>query len=129
MADDIHHELAVTFLTAIEEEDWACLHRVCAPGLLIWHNVDREDKIFFDYLPFLVNVRRRAANWKYRETAYWEVRNRFFRQSLLDARSADGVDLTIATCIIGEVEAGRITRIDEYYNFADIAPLLDASGS
>ena len=129
MADNTHHELAITFLTAIEEQDWTCLRRICVPGLLIWHNVDRENKIFFDYLPILVEFRRRAAGWKYRETGYWEAGNCFFRQSLLDVRSVDGVDLTVATFIIGEVTADRITRIDEYYNSADIAPLLEASGN
>lgn len=124
MADDTHHGLVINFLTAIEEQDWTCLRRICAPGLTIWHNVDRENKIFFDYLPFLVNIRGRAASWKYRETGYWEVGNRFFRQSLLDARSADGIDLTVATFIIGEIAAGCLTRVEEYYNFTDLAPLL-----
>ena len=118
------HALAVAFLDAIEACDWARLHDLCAPDLVIWHNVDLQDKPFFPYLPHLAAVRGAASGWRYAETGYGESGDRFFRQSLLTATSRTGAGIEVGTCIIGTVKDGRIVRIDEYYHADHIAPLL-----
>lgn len=119
-----HHRLIQGFLAAIETQQWDRLADFCTPGVTIWHNVDNAEKPFFPYLPFLQSVRAAASGWRYAETGYWESDDRFFRQSLLTATSRGGESILAATLIIGLVSDGRISRIDEYYNSADIAPLL-----
>ena len=49
----------------------------------------------------------------------------FVQQHILRAGGADGVSIEMRVCIVIKVDAeGLITRIDEYFDPADMAPLL-----
>lgn len=50
----------------------------------------------------------------------------FVQQHLLHATAPTGEALAIRVCIVIKIGAdGRITRVDEYFDPAEIAPLLD----
>ena len=49
----------------------------------------------------------------------------FVQQHILRAQRSDGVSIEMRVCIVIKVDAkGLITRIDEYFDPSDMAPLM-----
>jgi ketosteroid isomerase-like protein len=110
---------------AIERGDHASVESMWADGVEVWHSGDAED-----------NDRARALKvirWFIGTTTQrsYEVLDRqtfdggFVQQHVLHAEGAGGASIALRVCIVIKVNAdGLITRIDEYFDPADMAALL-----
>ena len=118
-------DVANRLFGAIERGDYATVDGMWADDVLVWHSGDPKD-----------NQRIRALKvirWFMDITATrnYEILDRqffdggFVQQHILRARRSDGVSIEMRVCIVIKVDAeGRITRVDEYFDPADMAPLL-----
>jgi len=96
-----------------------------APDVAVWHTGDQED-----------SDRERALKvigWFIRTTTtrHYEILDRqffeggFVQQHVLRADGVNGSATALRVCIVVKVDAtGAIVRIDEYFDPADLAPLL-----
>ncbi|MEH3132694.1 MAG: nuclear transport factor 2 family protein [Mycolicibacterium neoaurum] len=117
--------VADRLFAAIERGDYPDIEALWADDVLVWHTGDTAD-----------NDRARALKvirWFLRATAtrrYEILDRRFFdggfvQQHILHADSSDGASIHLRVCIVIEVGTdGLITRIDEYFDPAEMAPLL-----
>ncbi|HYK64773.1 MAG TPA: nuclear transport factor 2 family protein, partial [Patescibacteria group bacterium] len=109
---------------AIEHGDVAAIREIYAPGAKIWHNNDGTSQTVEQNLAVLGWV---VANIS--EIAYTEIRRQatptgFVQQHVMRGRvKSSGRELRLPACIICEVEHGRITRLDEYFDSAHTAVL------
>jgi ketosteroid isomerase-like protein len=111
---------------AIERGDYEAVESLWTQDVLVWHSGDPRD-----------NQRARALKvirWFMEVTATrsYEILDRqffeggFVQQHVLRARRADDVSINMRVCIVIKVNAdGLITRIDEYFDPVDMAPLLE----
>lgn len=119
-------EVADRLFAAIADSDIAAVEALWAPQVRVWHSGDDRD-----------NDRTRALrviSWFIGRTVkrrYEVLDRRFFdggfvQQHVLHATGTGGEVVAMRVCIVILVgDDGLITRIDEYFDTADLAPLLD----
>jgi ketosteroid isomerase-like protein len=127
MNADIHDDVADRLLDAIERGDYEAVENLWTDDVLVWHTGDLKD-----------NQRARALKvirWFMDVTATrsYEILDRqffeggFVQQHILRAQRSDGVSIEMRVCIVIKVNTeGLITRIDEYFDPADMAPILES---
>ena len=118
-------EVADRLFKSIERGDVAAIRSsVYAPDAKIWHNNDGLTQTVEQNLAVLGWV---VANIS--EIAYTEVRRQptpagFVQQHVLRGKlKSSGKEFSLPACIVCEVENGRITRLDEYFDSAHTAAL------
>ncbi|AFM16335.1 hypothetical protein Mycch_1535 [Mycolicibacterium chubuense NBB4] len=126
-APDTHSvtDVADELFGAIERSDIGAVERLFSPDIAVWKSGDRAD-----------NDRPRSVkiiNWFITTTAErrYEILDRrlfdggFVQQHILHATGHGGASIAMRVCIVIAVGAdGLITRVDEYFDPAEIAPLM-----
>ena len=121
MTEDVANRL----FSAIETGDYATVEGLWADDVAVWHSGDAED-----------DDRERALKvirWFIGTTTSrsYEILDRqtfdggFVQQHVLHAEGTNGSTIALRVCIVIKVNGGGlITRIDEYFDPADMAPLM-----
>jgi len=91
---------------------------------VIWHNHDRSSQTVEQNLAVLRWVVTHIKNLRYEDIQRQATATGFVQQHVLRGTAPNGEVLEIAACIVGVVDNGRITRLDEYLDSAQLAPLL-----
>jgi ketosteroid isomerase-like protein len=123
-------DVADRLFTAIENSDMAAVDRLWSDDIAVWRVGARRD-----------NDKRRALrviDWFITTTTErrYQILDRqlfdngsirgFVQQHILHATGHAGQSISMRVCIVIKVGAdGLINRIDEYFDPAEIAPLLD----
>jgi ketosteroid isomerase-like protein len=127
MSDSSVTEVADRLFAAIEEGDFDAVAGMWTDDVLVWHSGDAEDN---DRVRALKVIR-----WFMRVTSArrYEILDRqvfdggFVQQHVLHADGVNGESIALRVCIVIKVGAdGLIPRIDEYFDPADMAPLMTA---
>jgi ketosteroid isomerase-like protein len=118
-------ELADRLFGAIERGEYDTVDGMWADDVTVWHSGDGRDN---DRVRALKVIR-----WfiDVTTTRGYEILDRqvfdggFVQQHILRASGADEVSIEMRVCIVVKVNAeGLITRIDEYFDPTDMAPLM-----
>jgi ketosteroid isomerase-like protein len=130
-------DVADRLFTAIEKSDIAAVDRMWSDDIAVWRVGARRDPAKTD------NKARalRVINWFITTTTerHYEILDRqlfgsgssgstsgFVQQHILHATGHAGQSISLRVCIVIKVGAdGLINRIDEYFDPAGIAPLMD----
>ena len=119
-------DVADRLFAAIEHSDTAAIEQLWDDGVRVWHCGDVED-----------NDRSRALrviSWFINRTTErsYEILDRrlfdggFVQQHVLHATGTNGGLISLRVCIVIKVNHhGLITRIDEYFDPVQMAPILD----
>jgi len=123
IAPSVALEIADRLFKAIESGNVDGVRSVYAPGIEVWHNTDGKVQTRDENLATLRSV---VSNIK--ELSYTNVRRQptpegFVQQHVLVGQLASGKKIELPACIIGTIENGQITRIDEYLDSAAVAAL------
>ena len=120
--------VADALFDAIARGDIATVKQLFGDDVLVWHSGDTRD-----------SAKERASrviDWFINATAdrrYEIVDRQFFdggfvQQHILHANGRNGRSIHMRVCIVIKVGTdGLITRIDEYFDPAEMAPLLESS--
>ncbi|MBB3753874.1 ketosteroid isomerase-like protein [Mycolicibacterium sp. BK634] len=118
-------EVADQLFAAIAGGDVAAVTALWSEDVAVWHSGDDRD-----------NDKRRALKvirWYVGATTYrhYEVLDRqvfdggFVQQHLLHSTTNSGEDVALRVCLVVKIgDDGLIRRIDEYFDPAELAPLL-----
>jgi ketosteroid isomerase-like protein len=123
MQTPIALEVADRFFAAIERADIDSVRAIYAPDARIWHNHDGVVQDVAANLRVLAWVTRNVAELRYEEVRRAATPDGFVQQHVLRGRAPNGKPVEVAACIVCRVENGRITRLDEYLDSAQIAVL------
>ncbi|MDA4107386.1 nuclear transport factor 2 family protein [Mycolicibacterium holsaticum] len=120
-------EVANRLFDAIEKGDAATVGQLWSDDVVVWKVADRDrDK----------DRALRIITWFLDTTTdrRYEILERrlfdggFVQQHVLHANGRNGATIAMRVCIVIKVDTdGLIRRIDEYFDPAQIAPLLDAT--
>ena len=127
-------DVADRLFTAIEKGDLAAVDRMWSDDIAVWRVGARRDPAKTDD-----KVRAlRVIDWFITTTAerHYEILDRqlfddgstsgFVQQHILHATGHADQSISLRVCIVIKVDAnGLINRIDEYFDPAGIAPLMD----
>jgi ketosteroid isomerase-like protein len=122
---DVVADVADRLFAAIERGDTATVEAMWAADVLVWKSAEPQDQ-----------VRKRALrviSWFMNTTTErrYEVLDRqffdggFVQQHVLHATGRNGGSISMRVCIVIKVgSTGLVSRIDEYFDPAEITPLL-----
>ena len=113
--------LAKRFFDAVEAGDIDTLYGCYSPEAKIWHNTDDAEQSRDDNAATLKGFVERISNRVYAERRLSVFEGGFVQQHELRGVRADGVPVRLTACIVCAVENGRITRLDEYFDSAQVA--------
>ncbi len=113
--------LAQRFFDAIEAGDIDTVAATYAPDAVIWHNTDEAESSREDNLAVLRGFIRGIPERRYAERRVAVFEGGFVQQHVLKAVRADGIAVTLPACIVCQVNDGHITRLDEYFDAAQVA--------
>jgi ketosteroid isomerase-like protein len=122
---NVGSELADRLFGAIERGEYETVEGMWADDVTVWRsgNSRDDDRVrALKVIRWFINVTT---------TRSYEILDRqvfdggFVQQHVLRARRADDVSIDMRVCIVIKVNAeGLITRIDEYFDPTDMAPLM-----
>jgi ketosteroid isomerase-like protein len=122
---DLYLDVANRLFGAIERGEYETVDGMWADDVTVWHTGDSQDN---DRVRALKVIRWFLDNTS---TRTYEILDRryfdggFVQQHVLRACRSDGTSIQMRVCIVIKVDGeGRITRVDEYFDPADMAPLL-----
>ena len=113
--------LARRFFDAIEAGDFAVVADCYADDAVIWHNTDRLDSTKAENLEVLTNFVKNVPVRRYEDRRLVVNADGFVQQHVLVCPRADGTRRELPAAIVCEVKGGRITRLDEYFDSAQLA--------
>jgi ketosteroid isomerase-like protein len=121
--------LADEFITATERNDADRLLELYADDAVIWINATGTEMPAADGLGVLASLHRRAASVRYEVLEVLPTSDGYVQRHVLhvtvparDDRAPQ--DLSVPACLVVKVRDGRITRLDEYLDSGQIAPLF-----
>ena len=125
MNTDVRLDVANRLFGAIERGDYDTVDGMWADDVTVWHTGDSQDNDrvrALKVIRWFINVTT-SRSYEILDRQYFD--GGFVQQHVLRARRSDDVSIEMRVCIVIKVDAkGRITRIDEYFDPADMAPLL-----
>lgn len=116
--------LAERFFAAIPKGDLEAVRAIYAPDARIWHNFDQKEQSVDENLAVLSWVVSNVSELRYEDVRRFPTPGGFVQQHVLRGRAKSGAAVDIPACIVCAVANGRITRLDEYLDSAQTAPLL-----
>lgn len=122
MREEDMNALARRFFDAVEAGDIDTLIACYAPDARIWHNTDQLEQTPEDNRATLAAMTTRIHDRSYDERRVSVFPGGFVHQHVLrGTRIQDGVRVELPACIVCQVNEGRITRLDEYFDSAHVA--------
>jgi ketosteroid isomerase-like protein len=116
--------LADRLITAITAGDIETVRSLYAPDAVVWHNHDNATQTVEENLRTLAWISQNLTDLRYEEIQRQATDTGFVEQHVLRAITPNGGQLEVRACLIGTVQDGRVTRIDEYLDSAALAALV-----
>ena len=116
--------LADRFFEAIPKGDVETIRRLYAKDAAIWHNFDGVAQTVDQNLRVLAWVAANVDGLRYEQVRRRVTADGWVQQHVLRGTAPKGEPLELEACIVFTVADGRITRVDEYLDSAQAAPLL-----
>jgi ketosteroid isomerase-like protein len=106
--------VADRFFNALLAGDLGELEASCAPGSVLWINLNDQDRSLEASLPGFAQLAAKVTDLRMEAVRRRGIPGGFVEQHVLAGRLPDGDALRVVGCFIGTVEGGRITRLEEY---------------
>jgi ketosteroid isomerase-like protein len=118
-------DVANRLFSSIEAGDYDAVAAMWADDVLVWHSGDAEDNQRDRALKVIRWFMRRTVSRRYEILDRQVFDGGFVQQHVLHADGVSGESIAMRVCIVIKLGAeGMITRIDEYFDPADMAPLM-----
>jgi len=127
MSADVVAELAQRFFDAIERGDIDAVGACYADDAVIWHNTDGLESSKAENLETLANFVQAIPVRRYEDRRLLVTADSFVQQHALRCPRADGSIRELTAAIVCQVKDGQITRLDEYFDSAQLAAWRRAS--
>jgi ketosteroid isomerase-like protein len=121
-------DVAERLFAAIEKGDAAAVEALWDDDVLVWKSAEPEDQIKKRALRVIFWFMGTTTERRYEILDRQFFDGGFVQQHVLHATGHNGRSISMRVCIVIKVGAnGLISRIDEYFDPAAIAPLLDST--
>lgn len=116
--------LAERFFDAVEAGDIDTVHACYAPEAKIWHNTDEREQTRDENAQTLRGFVERIPTRNYAKRRLSVFEGGFTHQHELQGVRRDGARVHLPACIVCQVVDGKITRLDEYFDSAQVAEFI-----
>ncbi|HEY2751172.1 nuclear transport factor 2 family protein [Phenylobacterium sp.] len=118
---DAIRALAARFFDCIEQGDVEGVSACYAPELVVWHNFDDLEQPREANLATLASMIKWISERRYERRRVDVFEGGFVQQHVLTGTRRDGVRVSLPGVLVGQVRDGKITRLDEYLDSAQVA--------
>lgn len=129
MTESDIRELAKNFFDGIERGDLDAVIGSYAETAAIWHNTDNKEQSPEDNRRTLTGFIRFVPVRRYTNRRLTVFPGGFVHQHDLEGENAAGEQAVVRTCIVCQVANGKITRLDEYMDSAEVAAITKLAQS
>jgi ketosteroid isomerase-like protein len=127
---DVIADVADRLFEAIEHADTPMIEQLWSDDVLVWHAGDREDNDRAQALRVIHWFIKRTTDRRYEILDRQFFDGGFVQQHILHANGRDGGSISMRVCIVIKLGTnGLISRVDEYFDPTEIAPLLEPAQS
>ncbi|MEI7755008.1 MAG: nuclear transport factor 2 family protein [Actinomycetota bacterium] len=123
MTHDEINDLADRFVNAVATCDVATVEAIYADDATIWHNFDKVNQTRADNIKTLLSLHRSLTNMRYEEVRRTIVDDGYYQQHVLRGTAKNG-ELDLPAALRVYVSDGRITRLEEYLDTAQVAAVM-----
>ena len=116
-------EVADKLFSAIQRGDLEAVRALYAPDAQIWHNHDGVTQDPNANLRVLAWVVQNISGVRYEDVRRQATPSGFVQQHVMRGTAPGGKVLALPACLVCTVSGGRITRLDEYLDSAQLAAL------
>jgi ketosteroid isomerase-like protein len=120
---DAVNALADRFVAALEANDTDTLGELYAPDVTVWHNFDQAEQTREQNLATLAWVSRKMPDRHYDEIRRVVTPDGYIQQHVLRGTAPDGTKMEVHAILRIYLDGDRITRVEEYLDTAQTAPL------
>jgi ketosteroid isomerase-like protein len=118
--------LADRLTRAYEQNDIDTITDCYAPDAAIWHNLDEVDQTVAEQLDATRWLNEKLTDLKYEILTRSFFDGGYVQQYVVHGTvTASGEPFRMSLCMRVEVSDGRISRLDEYLDSANLGPLQD----
>jgi ketosteroid isomerase-like protein len=117
-------DLANRFFAAIERGDVDAVAALYADDAVVWHNVDQHEQPKADNLKVLAWLAEHLPGRRYTDVRRHPIDGGFVQQHVLRGTTRAGREVVVPACLVVQIRDGLVSRIDEYLDTAQVAPLL-----
>jgi ketosteroid isomerase-like protein len=110
-------------IDAIAAGDVDAAREAYAPDARIWHNTELREQSVDENVRVLRWVMRNIADLRYEDIRREKTERGYVQQHVLRGTAPGGEPVNVHACIVVETEGDRITRLHEYIDGDQIAPL------
>src|SRR5690349_11092557 len=114
------------FFAALEEGDTDLLARIYTPDARIWHNDASGEQGVEDNLKVLRGLHAVVSGLHYEIARRFPMDGGVVQQHVLRGTLPDGSAVAMPAAMFLYVDGGRVTRIEEYLDSAQAAPIRAA---
>lgn len=118
-----HDELADRFIAAMVAGDTDTIATLYTDDAVIWHNFDQVEQTPAQSLKLQRWFSRNVAGLRYDDIRRFEIEGGFVQQFVLRGTTPSGKALEAPGCMVVQVKDGKIQRLDEYLDSAQMAVL------
>ena len=123
MTDDETLALADRMFTSIEAGDLDAVRETYDPGIVVWANFDDRAQDLERSLRVLGWLCSKLTDRRYEVKRRDVIPGGFLQEHVLHGTAPDGSAVAMPACIVAPVEAGLITRINEYLDPVGVSAL------
>src|SRR5438477_2063007 len=116
-------DLAARFIDAVAAGDLDTVRAIYAPDAVIWHNNDQRETTVEENLRVLGWMAQNVTDKRYTDIRCQETDTGYVEQHVLRGKGPRGDEFVLPACLVVEVRDGRVTRLEEYFDTAALAPL------
>jgi uncharacterized protein len=124
--NDTHVQLANALAEALLAGDATKLEELFDPAAVLWHNFSGHEDARDSFVPGFVRFAAAIKSLRFEEVRRVGTPTGFVEQHTLTGQTAEGSPVAIRECLIATVKDGRITRLNEYLDSAQLAPFTPA---
>jgi ketosteroid isomerase-like protein len=114
-------ELAAALMAAVQRGDTNAVKALYAEDVSLWHTNDRVNQTSADSIRTLAWIGRHVKGVRYEELRVAALDDGFVQQHVM---RADSPKVDMPCMLRAWCANGRITRIEEYFDSADSAPII-----
>ena len=116
--------VADDLFAAIEKGDVDAVRSIYAPDAVIWHNFDNVEQTPDENLRTLTWMTANVGDLRYEDVRRQVTDEGYVQQHTFCGKARNGEVVRAPCCLIVRVKDGRITRLEEYLDPAQFAPLF-----
>lgn len=115
-------DIAESFSNAYPDGDYDTLRSIFHPEAVIWHNFDRQEQTVEENLAMAANVHD-VTRFRYDNIRRYYFDGGYVQQHEVRGETQAGVEWGVEACLVVHVSEGRIVRLDEYLDTAQVSAI------